>query len=73
VRTYTRNARILENPPEFGPRVFGQACEAGIGITYRRTQLNGLKSSLGKVLNRAGKVFGDHGSDRPGLTSDWQA
>src|SRR5262249_11888082 len=73
VRTHTRNACICQNSPEFGSRVFGEAGEAGIGVTYWRAQLDRLKSGLGKLLDRTGKVLVDHCSDRPRLASDWDA
>src|SRR5882757_9043423 len=73
VRTNTGDTGIAQNFLEFGSAVFGEASEAVLGITYRRAQLNGLKSGLSKQLDGGGKVFGNHLLDSPGLTPDGQA
>ena len=43
------------------------------GVTDRRAQLDRLKSGVGKLLDRAGKILGDHFPDRPRLTSNRHA
>jgi len=58
---------------EFASRVLAEASKTGIGVTYRGAQLNGLESSAGKLLDRAGKVLGDHLADRPGLAPNRHA
>src|SRR6266403_2492278 len=73
MRTHTCHTRIAQDSPELGSRVFGETGEARIRVTYRRAQLNRLKSGLGKLLDRAGKVLDDHLPDRPRLTSNWHA
>src|SRR5260370_13562749 len=69
----TGDAGIGQNFAEFGSAVFGEASEAVLGVTYRRAQLNGLKSGLSKQLEGAGKVLGNHLLDSPGLTPNGQA
>ena len=64
---------IAQDSPQLGPCVFGEAGEAGVGVTHRRAQLDRLKSGLGKLLDRAGKVLGDHLPDRPRLTPNGHA
>src|SRR2546429_1764543 len=70
MRTHTCHTCIAQNSLELGSRVFGETGEARIRVTYWRAQLNRLKSSLGKLLDRAGKVLGEHVSDRPRLASN---
>ncbi len=73
VRTHTRHTGFAQNSPQLGSRVFAKASEAVFRVTYRRAQLNRLKSGCGKLLDRAGKVLGKHFPDRPRLTSNWHA
>src|SRR6267378_1066789 len=73
MRTHTRHTRIAQNSSELGSRVFGETGEARIRVTYRRAQLNRLKSGLGKLFDGAGKILGDHVSDRPRLASEGHA
>src|SRR5260370_42585773 len=73
VRTETGDAGIGQNFPEFGSAVFGEASEAELGVTYRRAQLDALKSGLSKQLDGGGKVLGDHLLYSPGLTPHGQA
>ncbi|HTF23213.1 MAG TPA: hypothetical protein VK937_04760, partial [Candidatus Limnocylindria bacterium] len=47
--THTCHTRIAQDSPELGSRVFGETGEARIRVTYRRAQLNRLKSGLGKL------------------------
>src|SRR5262249_119301 len=70
VRTYAGKTRVAENLLELGAFVLGEPTETIVGIANGRTQLHGLKASLGKYLERAGKVFGDHVPHRPGLAPD---
>src|SRR5262249_45560163 len=73
VRALTLDTQIAQDSSELGAFVFGDATEAGIGVTHRRAQLDRLKSGLGKLLERAGKVLGDHRSDGIRLASNWHA
>src|ERR1022692_2521507 len=65
--------QIAEHSAQLGPFVFGEAGEAGVGVTHRRAQFDRLKTDLGKLLDGAGKVLGDHIPDVIGLASDWHA
>src|SRR5258708_16499127 len=73
VRAYASNTLIVQNFAKCGAFVFGKAGEARIGITDRRTQLDGLKSGGSELLDGAGKILGDHVPDRPSLASDGHA
>src|SRR5213080_2366853 len=73
VRTDAGDAGIGQNFAELGARVFGEAAEAMLGITYGRAKLNGLKSCGGKLLDGARKILGNHFPNRPGLAADGQA
>jgi hypothetical protein len=66
---FTFHTGIAQDFPQFGPFVFGEAAEAAIGVSHRRAQLDPLKSGVGKLLDRAGKVLGDHLPDGISLTS----
>jgi hypothetical protein len=58
---------------QLGAFVLGQATKALAGVTDRLAQLDRLKSRLGQLLNRAGKVLGDLFSNGPCLASNRQA
>src|SRR6266849_4089174 len=73
MRTHTGDTGIAQNFLELGSRVFGEAGEAELGVTYRRAQLDGLKSEGRKLLDRAWKILGDHLPDSPRLTPDRHA
>ena len=49
------DARVAQNPAQLGALVFGEAAESGVGVTYRRAQLDRLKSGVGKLLMVPGK------------------
>src|SRR5260370_4206205 len=69
VRTHAGDACIVENFAEFGSGIFGEAGEAGVGVTYRRTELNGLKSAGGKLHDCAAKFPGDQLADSADLAA----
>src|ERR1022692_1016436 len=73
VRALALDPQIAEHSAQLGPFVFGEAGEAGVGVTHRRAQFDRLKTDLGKLLDGAGKVLGDHIPDGIGLASDWHA
>jgi len=73
VRTHAGDTGVVQNFAELGSGVFGEASEAGIGVTCRRAELNGLKSGVGKLLDGAGKVLGNHFPDGPGLAANGHA
>src|SRR5215467_11047437 len=73
VRAFTLDAEIAEDFPELGAFVFSEPAEAGIGISYWRAQLDGLKSCVSKLLDRSGEVLGGHLADRIRLTSNRDA
>src|SRR5262249_62420543 len=73
VRADAGDSSIAQNFAEFGGRVFGETSEAGIGIADGRAQLNVLKSGVSQNFDGAGKVFGDHFPDGPGLAPDGEA
>src|SRR6185312_14105294 len=71
VRAFAFDAQVAENFSKLGSLVFGETRKS-VTIPYRRTQLDPLKSSVGKLLDRTGKIAADHRSDRIRLTSNWQ-
>src|ERR1039458_1487325 len=73
VRALALDPQIAEHSAQLGPFVFGETGEAGVGVTHRRAQFDRLKTDLGKLLDGAGKVLGDHIPDGIGLASDWHA
>src|SRR5947207_3373011 len=44
-----------------------------LSVTYRRAKLDGLEPGVGKLLDGAGKILGDHLPDGPGLAANGQA
>ena len=50
VRADASDTGIAQNFAELGSFVFGEACEARIGVAYRRAEFDGLKSGVGKLL-----------------------
>src|SRR4029077_6061166 len=71
MRTHTRDTGIAQNFAKLASLVLAQASETVFRVTYRRAQFSRLKSGVGKLLDRAGKILGDHLPHRPSLTSDW--
>ena len=70
MRADATEAVIGENSFEFGTFVFGKAAEAEFLVADRRTQLDRLKAGVGKLLDGAGKIFGNHFFYGPGLAAD---
>src|SRR3954453_8660009 len=66
-------AFVVQDASELGTFVFVESGEARVSIADGRTQLYGLESSGGGLLQRAAEVFGDAFSNRPCLTSYGQA
>ena len=60
VRTDAGEPCVAQDLAQFGTFVFGEAGESVVGVANRRAQLDRLKSGVGKLLDRAGKIFGDH-------------
>ncbi len=72
VRADTGDAPIVQHFAQLGTFVFGEAAEARIVVTYRRTEFDVLKTGRNELLDRSGKILGDPFSHWPSLAADGQ-
>src|SRR5690348_12501493 len=73
MRADAGDAGITQNLPEFGSFVLVKAAEAVLRVTGRGAEFDTLETGVRQLLERAGKIFGDHFAYRPCLASDGQA
>src|ERR1700722_4535394 len=73
MRAHALEIHVTQNLLEFGPFVFGEAAETGIGVTYGRTEFDGLETCVRELFEGAWEVLRDHLSNGIRLTADGQA